>query len=152
DRVVSPEDGLLRRFLHSAARRASAAALRPADGVRLEGDVADRPAQRRGNRRRPSGRLIRGWGRYAQSTAHALVHLPPSLPPPGDHPVPGAEALSRAALSWPHHSLTRSRRAGALRRLLPLRGRLSRRLHLPSEDTGRKRPLVSGVLSHQLLP
>ena len=65
--------------------------------------------------------------------------LPAHLPQTGDGPVSGAEAVSAAALARAHHPLARSGRRGALRRLLPLRGRLPGGLHRAPGDRGRAR-------------
>ena len=56
-----------------------------------------------------------------------------------------------AALARPHHPVARSGRRRALRRVLPVRGRLPGRLHRAAGDRGRARPALPGVLPHQLL-
>src|SRR6185437_81439 len=55
--VVSGEARRLRRVFHPAARGATAASIRSADGLWLEGDVASRPAEYRGHRRCAAGRV-----------------------------------------------------------------------------------------------
>ncbi len=157
--------------LHPAAGVAAAAAVRPADGLRLEGHAAAGAAEPAGHRA-PSGRLRRHadvWPVEAEAAMpwqlvaecdeadRMLVHAEKlwrsscTLSPAGDGPVPGAEALPAAAVARADHPLARPRRRGALRGLLPLRRRLPGGLHRPAGDRGRARPALPGVLPHQLL-
>jgi NADH dehydrogenase subunit H (EC 1.6.5.3) len=134
--LVRPEDRLFHRLLHPAPRRPAAPALRPTDVLRLEADAAPLDRQSRDHRRADARRYRLRKTRHVhhQRHPHPLAHLPPSVPQDRDHPVPGATALSLAALPGPHRPHPRSGRRGTLRLLLPLRRGLPGRLHQPAEN------------------
>ena len=93
---------------------------------------------RRGGHRPP--RAPRPVARAAHRP-HRVVHAgrhrhrdQPRLAQPRHGPVPGGDGVPAAALPRAHHPLPRPRRRGALRRLLPLLGRLPGGLHRPPGD------------------
>ena len=117
--------------LHLGADDAAAAALRPADALRLEGAAAGRDAQcgRHGD---PGGGDLCGIAREPQpfSTLKGFgVTFRQIFRKPITAAVPGVQARRLSALPRPAHAAPARERAREVRRLLALRGRLPVRLH-----------------------
>ena len=136
--------------VHPAARRAAAAALRPADGAGwkvmlplalLNLLVTGAVVLASADRGEPMLSLFEAlWVVFLHAFRRRVT-----VQYPEQKPLPAA-ALARA-----DHPLARPGRRGALRGLLPVRGRLPGGLHRPAGDRGRARPALPGVLPHQLL-
>ncbi|PRD38370.1 UNVERIFIED_CONTAM: nuoH [Trichonephila clavipes] len=160
--LVRRQDRLLHHVLRAYSRLADASALRRGDDFRLDGlpaaDAAE-PAGDRGHHPAHRTAALRDsrddTERYPDRRVHPVAqhrHGVLARLPQARHPaVSGGADLRAAALPRPHRVDPRPGRRRALRGLQPVRRGLSGRLHLAAEDRGRGRPLVSGVLPHQLL-